>query len=60
MLYRITCPITKMRGSQTYTVEADSEDEALRKHDAGESDYENQEIDVLQHGKPEVEKVDLV
>ena len=60
MLYRITCPVKIATGTQTYTVEAKSAEEALRKHKAGESEYEDEDIEVYSLGTPEVEKVEFV
>ena len=58
MRYRLTFPITSTHGSQTFTVEASSPQEAKQKHTDGESEFEAEEVDVMSLGEPDVEEIE--
>jgi hypothetical protein len=63
MKYRINVDVLEAYGWQQYVVEADSPEEALEKHNAGESEYDDQELEVYKTGVPklcDVSKVELV
>lgn len=53
--YLITVPIKGARGIQTYTVDAKSEKEALKKHKDGDSDFDSEEVEVTDTGTPKIE-----
>ncbi len=55
MKYIITVPIKRVLGSQYYSVEAKSADEAIEKYHADEAEYEDQEISVEEIGEPYAE-----
>lgn len=46
MKYRIGVPVTFAKGHQYYTVDASSEEEALKKHDTGDSQWDFDDIEV--------------
>lgn len=48
MKYRISVPIIRVKGAQHYLIEAESIEDAIRKHDAGESTFECEEFEVQQ------------
>lgn len=54
MKYRIDCGVKSARGWQSFTVEAGSKEEALRKHAEGESEYLDEEVEVTELEKPQV------
>jgi hypothetical protein len=56
--YRITVPVTRASGWQTYTVKAESITEALIAHQNGDSDFEDEELEVTNLGEPEVEELE--
>jgi len=49
-MYRIAQDVVRARGYRTFVVEADSKEEAMAKHEAGESEFEDEELDVLEYG----------
>lgn len=55
--FRIQCPVEKARGHQTYTVQAKDEADALARHNAGQSEFDSEDIEVTQLGTPTVEEV---
>jgi hypothetical protein len=55
--YRLTCAVTSAHGAQTFTVEASSPDEAIAKHKLGESEFEEEEVEVMSLGEPDVEEI---
>ena len=53
-IYQILVPVKKATGHQTFLVEAESENEALAKYEAGQASFEGEEIEVGSLGEPEV------
>lgn len=56
--FRLICAALKVKGAQSYTVEAKNEEEALKRHFAGDSDFESEELEVQELGDPEVEEIE--
>lgn len=54
--YVIRCPIEAARGHQWWEVEASDPKDALAKHEAGKSDFVDEEVEVTGLGKPEIEE----
>ena len=52
--YIITCQVEETHGFQYWTVEAESEKDALKQHSEGKSAFESEEIEVLSLGEPEI------
>lgn len=52
--YRISVGVTAVQGSQEYAVVADSEEEALVEFEANGGQFLEEEIEVMDHGEPEV------
>jgi len=50
-MYRIAQNVVRARGYRTFLVKADSKEEALAKHEAGESEFEDEELEVLEYGE---------
>jgi len=55
--YRITFPIKTTRGLQSYIVKANSEEEALTKHNEGLSEFEDELIEITSLGDPGIEEI---
>jgi hypothetical protein len=55
--YTVTRPVLEATGSQWFTVEADSAEEAKRKVEAGEGEFAGEEIEVRVLGRSS--RVDL-
>lgn len=47
MKYRISQTVRDTHGFQTWTVDADTPEEALELHEAGQSDFEMEEVEVV-------------
>ncbi len=56
--YTLRTEVLAARGWQTWTVEAESEEEAIRLHDEGMDELEDEEIEVHELGKPKVIEVE--
>lgn len=57
--YLLHCEVISAAGSQTFIVEAASEEEALTKHRAGDSDLFSEEVEVMSLSKhPDIELYD--
>lgn len=52
MKYRITREIEQSNGTQTWIVEANSKEEAIKNYNAGEGEFEAEEVEVTELGKP--------
>ncbi len=54
MKYILSCSVERSHGSQIFEVIAKSEKEAIEKHNRGESEMIESEVEVTKLGKPEV------
>lgn len=54
--YTIQTKVLAVSGYQFWTVEADSEEEALQKFNDGDGDHEREEIEVIEVGEPVILK----
>ncbi len=52
--FLIERPITSASGTQTFWVDADTEEEALARHEAGEGDIYTSNCEVMGLGKPAI------
>lgn len=52
--FLIECPITSAEGTQTFWVDADSETDAIARHDAGEGGMYASDCEVQSLGEPVV------
>jgi hypothetical protein len=57
MKFRLTFPVLSAHGSQTFTVEANDKDDAITRHNAGDSEFEAEEVEVQHLGKPDVDPI---
>lgn len=55
--YEIHCSIKRATGTQVWEVEANSEQDALARHNRGESELISEEIEVHELGETSVEPV---
>lgn len=55
MKYRLIFPVEDTHGTQSWLVDACDEEDAIKKHKAGESVFEYEEVEVLHLGEPEIE-----
>lgn len=58
MKYRIATTIEAAHGTQWWAVDADSPEEALRLHNAGESKFDEEEIEVTELAEPTLDDVE--
>lgn len=54
MTYQIKSKITTVSGWQFWSVEASSPAEAIAKWQAGDAEFENEEVEVIDVGEPEI------
>ncbi|KKL91880.1 hypothetical protein LCGC14_1890330 [marine sediment metagenome] len=52
--YLLMCPVDEAEGTQTYSVEAVDEAEALELHNQGQSQFVDEEVLATKLGKPKV------
>jgi hypothetical protein len=55
--YLIHANIQKASGTQTWSVTADSPEDALRKHKAGESAFYGEQVEVTSLSEPTIEDI---
>lgn len=53
--YRITCPVESVKGEQFFLVDAESKEDAIAKHRAGQSQFEGENVEVYELGTPRAE-----
>lgn len=56
--YRLTVDVEEVHGHQYFEVVADSEAEGIAKHEAGESEFIEEEVEVVSLGAIEVELIE--
>lgn len=56
--YRIIQEVKRASGWQSWTVEAQNAEEALSKHRAGESEFEDSEVEVTSLEEPEIREIE--
>lgn len=52
--FRIICAVERASGNQTWLVDADSREDALKRYKAGEGVFEAEEVEVTDLGEPDV------
>ena len=55
--YRIICEVKNASGWQSWIVEAESEEEALKKYEDGYAMFEDVELEATSFCEPEIEEI---
>lgn len=56
--FEIVCDVEKAKGWQCWTVHAFDKNDALRRFNSGDGEFEEEEIEVISLGDPEVTEIE--